>query len=99
MAARLLDTHRTRVGQVPANEIPGGLRPVLAPWEKHWARRYATPRMDSRNARRVHAKGELVMGEIVYSLFIGLFLAGVGLFMNWHLYREQKKIEAKKNNG
>lgn len=38
------------------------------------------------------------MGEIIFSLFIGAFLAAVGLFMNWYLYREQKKVEIENGN-
>ena len=31
------------------------------------------------------------MGEIIFSLFIGCFLSGVGLLMNRVLYLEQKR--------
>ncbi|NJB66407.1 hypothetical protein GGQ74_000047 [Desulfobaculum xiamenense] len=31
------------------------------------------------------------MGEIVFSLFIGGCIAAVGLYLNWDLYREQKR--------
>ena len=33
------------------------------------------------------------MGEIIFSLFIGLCLVAVGLFMNWTLAREQRAHE------
>lgn len=32
------------------------------------------------------------MGEILFSLFIGGFLAGIGLLMNGVLSREQKRL-------
>lgn len=31
------------------------------------------------------------MGEVIFSLFIGGYLAAVGLFLNWFLSREQKQ--------
>lgn len=37
------------------------------------------------------------MGEIIFSLFIGGYLAAVGLFLNWFLYREQKRSKADKD--
>jgi hypothetical protein len=30
------------------------------------------------------------MGEIFFSVFCGLFLAGTGLFLNWYLGREER---------
>jgi len=30
------------------------------------------------------------MGEIIFSLFIGMCLVAIGLFMNWTLSREQR---------
>lgn len=37
------------------------------------------------------------MGEVIFSLFIGGYLAAVGLFLNWFLCREQKRNEADKD--
>ncbi len=34
------------------------------------------------------------MGEIILSLFVGAFIAAIGLFMNWYLAHERKKIES-----
>ncbi|SKA67028.1 hypothetical protein SAMN02745702_00742 [Desulfobaculum bizertense DSM 18034] len=31
------------------------------------------------------------MGEILFSVIIGGTLVGIGLLMNWNLYREQKR--------
>ena len=32
------------------------------------------------------------MGEIIFSIFVGGYLAAVGLFLNWYLGREMKKV-------
>lgn len=34
------------------------------------------------------------MGEMIFSVFVGGYLAAVGLFMNWYLGRENKKYNA-----
>lgn len=36
------------------------------------------------------------MGEVVFSIFIGLCLVAVGLIMNWVLAREQRALEQSK---
>ena len=34
------------------------------------------------------------MGEYIFSIFIGGYFAAVGIFMNWHLKKEMKALEA-----
>lgn len=34
------------------------------------------------------------MEEIIFSVFVGGYMAAVGLFMNWYLGRENKKYNA-----
>lgn len=37
------------------------------------------------------------MGEIIFSLFVWGYLATVGLFMNWYLRREERRVSGKGN--
>lgn len=39
------------------------------------------------------------MGEVLFSLFIGGYLAAVGLFYNWYLRREEKRVNSGRNAG
>lgn len=39
------------------------------------------------------------MGEILFSLFIGGYLAAVGLFYNWYLRREEKRVSSGHESG
>lgn len=51
------------------------------------------------NKERAYFKsGGVKMGELIFALFVGLWMVFVGAFMNIYLTKEEKRERAKKAN-